>query len=1035
MSLSKEALANLAKLANSLTPMQPIEQPPAQPALAHYAPVQQSQAQLARPYIATYGAGIQGFRGRSGPTQPTQPLLPQSEGSHAVPNAFQKTAAPFYCPHCGCEWHRETCAHCGGQNKKAEVMYCSRCKDPWPCGVKSHMESVDGEEKEAASPSLLQRLLGGGGSWIRGMEGPAARSLTPPGKTGFLQQIVEHLQTRTPIPKPASTPLNHELAGLIQWPTGKGVPMPHGTGPSAPINGPQFPSTAQAAVKSADDEGDDTGEGGMHRGWQWKAMSQEAKENMGNWMPRMITTPYTPLAETLASPAKQSLLKGLLGAGLGGAAGYFGGQAVGESPLTGAAVGAGLGGLGGALHGYSKRRRENDKILDLMHHMPPGVTLGETQQLKHGMSAPSGLDGSGGCGGGLGENTGSIKDDIMTHPPGTPAYGCGGKSETDIRTTPNADMAPGEGRVNPSHDTNMAVSHNQQRLADLLGNMKLSMDDMFACGDNEDSFRRMQDERAERRKRAGDVPETKGGQGRLVSSQDLDSANDRRYGVRASGRHFTRDDVKNWSKRTAYAKPGEKKADDFDAEFTEFCLDGALLEKQAAGMDLMLRPLAREAGALTKPLSRSLVPTAKSVGSELATVSHSPSQLGRYIPIEGTRVLPGGNEVRRLAGGAGEAAEAAGGFPWRRHAGTALTGLDVGMSGYGGYHELDDDKPWAARAGMGALGAASALPSMLGGAKRRAVGGLPLSMIHGRMAGRGIGTLMDTSAAAVGAKGPMLGTDDKGKPIYGNTGMGNIFAGLGTVGGAAKGLGTSLSGSGQLLGRDNRLGRLALQGGKQITELGEGFNRGATYLPRSIWNRATHEAPDVMNPIGKHFGLSQEAPRLGRLGQVGAGIGGIGATALVGQNMLQNAGSTLAANAMPQFAQQAAPVVGAYMNAAEDRAHNVTQNLSHDMRQYMDTYLQQKGLLNREGQIDPLRTLTSRITPEMVQQGLRWGGAGLGGLGLLTGHPMMAAAGAGMYGMNSPYVRNALTNSWHGLTGMGQRPTMGQPNNLMAGNL
>lgn len=145
----------------------------------------------------------------------------------------------------------------------------------------------------------------------------------------------------------------------------------------------------------------------LHRGWQWRALNAEEDQNTQNWMPRLFTSKDTPVAETLASPAKQGLLQALIGAGVGGAAGGFGAQHYGLDPVQGAGVGAGLGGVLGGLHGYGSRRRKNDSIVDSMRFLPPGATLGEVGELNKSRQAKQamddcwangcGPDGNGGC--------------------------------------------------------------------------------------------------------------------------------------------------------------------------------------------------------------------------------------------------------------------------------------------------------------------------------------------------------------------------------------------------------------------------------------------------------------------------------------------------------------------------------------------------------------------------------------------------------------------------------------------------------------
>ena len=108
------------------------------------------------------------------------------------------------------------------------------------------------------------------------------------------------------------------------------------------------------------------------------AEKQEVEEGLSSWWPQIFQSYGTPAHRLLASPGKQALLYGLLGAvpgALGGAA--LGGAMTnsppaspGAAPLVGAGVGAlGTGGLT-ALLGYLMRDQSNEGWLELMRRTP-----------------------------------------------------------------------------------------------------------------------------------------------------------------------------------------------------------------------------------------------------------------------------------------------------------------------------------------------------------------------------------------------------------------------------------------------------------------------------------------------------------------------------------------------------------------------------------------------------------------------------------------------------------------------------------------
>jgi outer membrane lipoprotein SlyB len=104
---------------------------------------------------------------------------------------------------------------------------------------------------------------------------------------------------------------------------------------------------------------------------------ERVDEGQSRWLPRIFTSYATDPAETMASPTKQGLLTGLLGAGVGGLAGaHLGGMSKDPSGAgVGGLIGAGLGGLVGGVGGMWNRQAENDSTEELMRRLPPGARM------------------------------------------------------------------------------------------------------------------------------------------------------------------------------------------------------------------------------------------------------------------------------------------------------------------------------------------------------------------------------------------------------------------------------------------------------------------------------------------------------------------------------------------------------------------------------------------------------------------------------------------------------------------------------------
>jgi hypothetical protein len=96
---------------------------------------------------------------------------------------------------------------------------------------------------------------------------------------------------------------------------------------------------------------------------------ERIEKGKDRWIPRIFQSYATDPAETMASPTKQGLLTGLLGAGAGG----IGGLALGGLP--GGLIGAGLGGVVGGVGGAWSRQAENESIEELMRRLPPGARM------------------------------------------------------------------------------------------------------------------------------------------------------------------------------------------------------------------------------------------------------------------------------------------------------------------------------------------------------------------------------------------------------------------------------------------------------------------------------------------------------------------------------------------------------------------------------------------------------------------------------------------------------------------------------------
>ena len=92
------------------------------------------------------------------------------------------------------------------------------------------------------------------------------------------------------------------------------------------------------------------------------------------WYSPIIHSDAQPISELLASPGRQALAMGLVGAGAGGAGGYYAGQKMGLNPTLSALVGAAGIGLPVALSRYVSRWKQNEHLKEVMRRLPPGAT-------------------------------------------------------------------------------------------------------------------------------------------------------------------------------------------------------------------------------------------------------------------------------------------------------------------------------------------------------------------------------------------------------------------------------------------------------------------------------------------------------------------------------------------------------------------------------------------------------------------------------------------------------------------------------------
>jgi len=383
----------------------------------------------------------------------------------------------------------------------------------------------------------------------------------------------------------------------------------------------------------------------------------------------------------------------------------------------------------------------------------------------------------------------------------------------------------------------------------------------------------------------------------------------------------------------------------------------------------------------------------------------------------GTKAYQAGDFVNRNAGVVGQGLKQFGvGQTAMGAAGGALTGDDLGLGTYGGM----------------AAGAAAMNPFL-----RRRMGnftpasapmaGMRTSMLGG-MAGGGIdqtlGAMGINEQAELGADGkPIIGPD--GKPVMRS---GQTFGRLGAKGGFMLGMG-------QHAVRDFSVGtgaipRLGLKGlpggtyGKGLDRLNNPLTHATQFtkdvgmatldpvvgLAKAMVRKPIQWASQGRYTGGKYFQpgremLSGNKVRMtpgriaGRLiGGTGMAATGIGTAGGYFTNKVKDTVKDSLGENMPEV-----------FDAATEHADKYLASRLPLMGHLGDQYLDERGLLDQEGQFDPTHGMKqkfqssadhllygmgldpSRMSP--LQKMMLLGGAGVGGAGLMTGNPLLAGAG------------------------------------------
>lgn len=232
----------------------------------------------------------------------------------------------------------------------------------------------------------------------------------------------------------------------------------------------------------------------------------------------------------------------------------------------------------------------------------------------------------------------------------------------------------------------------------------------------------------------------------------------------------------------------------------------------------------------------------------------------------------------------------------------------------------------------------------------------------------------------------------------------------------------------------------ALRSGVPQSSFGQGFTN-MVGAPSNIMTRAGAGTMDPLYRVG-HFLTGKGAYQSGAAGLSGAKkLGfraGQGITYGTGAGMLGGAGYAALHDQVNNDVDT--KIQGLKKQFVEEDYPALRANMSRDA----DEFMHQRGLLNEHGQFDPTQEIQNQFhdkidgwkqrasqatnpfltalgyNPEQMtggQRGMAFGGMGLGGLGLLTGNPLMMAGGAGMAAYPHVQAHGGVANAWQKLTG------------------
>lgn len=110
-----------------------------------------------------------------------------------------------------------------------------------------------------------------------------------------------------------------------------------------------------------------------------KAELAEVAAAEANMLPNLFAQQGDPVTSLVSSPGWAGIGHGILGAGLGGGAGYLGANMTNNNSALGSGIGAAAGGLLGLIYGAVNRTRTNNDIMDLMEDLPVGADIGDIE--------------------------------------------------------------------------------------------------------------------------------------------------------------------------------------------------------------------------------------------------------------------------------------------------------------------------------------------------------------------------------------------------------------------------------------------------------------------------------------------------------------------------------------------------------------------------------------------------------------------------------------------------------------------------------